>query len=310
MFSPILSRSPSLPTSSPLKTEQHNIRDGQYADGELGSSRRNITENLNLIANNAATFTRNQAQEIATPIYAPTGLMTCISNTLDSNKEITPYSGAYLAEIMDASENELLFLPDIKSISSEKENNKEDSTTHVTMSQLHISKSVFLDRINALINKTAFFADFLEKVRDMTLNNAGLDHRDIDKHQATVKTPDHAMLLLHQKTKKALKRAKNAVKSTLKNIINETTTRKRMKTDEAIKPPASSSLTKQDKNREIEYRLKKIKAFRAALDMKKIEQRLSAIRQFNLDSYAAEQGRGASNEQGTAMRTPHDHKSK
>ncbi|MGL9720143.1 hypothetical protein [Symbiopectobacterium sp.] len=73
---------------------------------------------------------------------------------------------------------------------------------------------------------------------------------------------------------------------------------------EAIQPPASSPLTEQDKNREIEYRLKKIKAFRAALDMKKIEQRLSAIRQFNLDSYAAEQGRGASSEQGMSLPSP------
>ncbi|MGL9735150.1 MAG: hypothetical protein ACR5LF_03840 [Symbiopectobacterium sp.] len=67
---------------------------------------------------------------------------------------------------------------------------------------------------------------------------------------------------------------------------------KKMKIDEAIQPPASAQLTEQDKNREIEYRLKKIKAFGAALDMKKIEQRMkieqriSAIRQFNFDSYA------------------------
>ncbi|WP_196908316.1 hypothetical protein [Candidatus Symbiopectobacterium sp. 'North America'] len=116
----------------------------------------------------------------------------------------------------------------------------------------------------------------------MTLTSPGIDHRNIDEYLTTVKTPDQAMMLLHQINKQASIRAKTVVKHTLDNISHE-----------AIQPPASSPLTEQDKNREIEYRLKKIKVFRAALDMKKIEQRLSAIRQFNLDSYAAEQGRVA-----------------
>lgn len=222
-------------------------------------------------------------------------------NVLYTIEKITPYSGAHLSEIMDDKENEFLFLPDIKFLITDKEYNEEDSTLNVTMRQLPISKNIFFDKLNTLIKQAVFAGDFTKKMSDMTLNNARLDHRDIDKYLATVKTPDQAMLLLHQRAKEASIRAKNAVKHTLDNIIHEATTSKKMKIDEAIKPPASSSPTKQDKNREIEYRLKKIKAFRAALDMKKIEQRLSAIRQFNLESYAAEQGQVASSEQGMPL---------
>ncbi|MCW2488004.1 hypothetical protein J5069_19060 [Candidatus Symbiopectobacterium sp. NZEC127] len=493
MFSHIPSHSPSLPPSSPLKTEQHNPRDGRYTDNKPGSSCRNVTENLNLIANNAATLTRSQEQEIAAPTYKPAGSMSYISiaegqhlrhlrNFVDSSykisgaiddkeqvilqlkniyseeylnksiagpdedmdelidsfnkqklyvkfhfidlfsiydygkdgyvdinktllalppgalrpphiaqlaltlhhlamkqanddeyfsnavplfrgevrksedfedieegdifsspiffstsddqdvaesflgdkdaleqgeinvlytiEKITPYSGAHLSDIMDDRENEFLFLPNIKFIITEKEFNEEDSTLNVTMSQLPISKNVFFEQLNTLIKQAVFAGDFTKKMSDMTLTSPGINHRNIEEYLATVKTPDQAMMMLHQIDKEASIRAKNAVKHTLDNISHEATTSKKMKIEEAIKPPGASPVTEQDKNREIEYRLKKIKAFRAALNMEKLEQRLSVIRQFNLDSYADEQGRGDRSEQGTAMRSPHDHGSK
>ncbi|QZN95573.1 hypothetical protein [Symbiopectobacterium purcellii] len=225
-------------------------------------------------------------------------------NVLYTIEKITPYSGAHLSDIMDDRENEFLFLPDIKFIITEKEFNDEDSTLNVTMSQLPISKNIFFDQLNTLIKQTVFAGDVTKKMSDMTLTPSGMGHRNLDEYLATVKTPDHAMMLLHQINKEASIRAKTAVKHTLDAISHEATTSKKMKIDEAIKPPALSPLTEQDKNREIAYRLKKLKAFRTALDMRKIEQRLSAIRQFNLDSYAAEQGRGASREQGMPLPSP------
>lgn len=483
MFSPI----PSPPSSSALKTEQHNPRGGRNSDGKPSSSGRKVTENLNLIANNAVTLTRHQEQETAAPIDKPTGLITYISiaegqhlkhlrnfvdpsynisgmindkeqvilqlkdvyseeyinksvagpdedmdelidsfnkqklymnfhfidlfsiydygkdgyvninktllalppgalrpshivqltltlhhlamkqandteyfsnavplfrgevrksedfedidegdtfsspiffstsddqdvaesflgnkealkegeiNVLYTIEEITPYSGAHLSDIMDDRENEFLFLPDIKFIITEKEYNEEDSTLNVTMRQLHISKNTFFEQLNTLMKQAVFVGDFTKKMSDMTLTPPDTGHRNIDDYLATVKTPDQAMNLLQQINKEASIRAKTAVKHTLDNISHEATTSKKVKIDEAIKSPASSPLTEQDKNREIEYRLKKIKAFRAALEMKKLEQRLSVIRQFNLDSLATEQGRGTSNEQGMPLPSP------
>lgn len=224
-------------------------------------------------------------------------------NVLYTIEKITPYSGVFLSEIMNDKENEFLFLPDIKFIITEKEYNQEESTLNVTMRQLPISKHVFFEQLNTLIKKTVFSGDFTKKTHDITFNSPGIDHRNSDAYQATVKTPDQAMNLLHQINKEASIRAKNAVKHMLDNISYKATSKK-IKIDEAIKPPASSPLTEQDKNREIVHRLKKIKAFRIELDMERLEQRLSAIRQFNLDSYAAEQGRGASSEQGTPLPSP------
>lgn len=225
-------------------------------------------------------------------------------NVLYTIDKITPYSGACLSEIINDRENEFLFLPDIKFIITEIQYNEEDSLLNVTMSQLPISKNTFFDRLNTLIKQTVLAGDFTQKMSDMTLNNLGIGHRNIDEYLATVKTLDHAMMLLHQINKEASIRAKSAVKHTLNNIIHEATTSKKIKIDEAIKPPVSPPLTEQDKNREIEYRLKKIKTFRAALEMKKIEQRLSVIRQFNLDNYTPEQDRGASREQGMPLPSP------
>ncbi len=162
----------------------------------------------------------------------------------------------------------------------------------------------FFEQLNSLIKKAVFVGDFTKKMLDITFNSPGIDHRNSDAYQATVKTPDQAMNLLHQINKEASTHAKNAVKHMLDNISDEATTSKKIKTDEAIKPPASSPLTEQDKNREIVHRLKKITAFRIKLDMERLEQRLSAIRQFNLNSYAAEQGGGASSEQGMPLPSP------
>lgn len=61
---------------------------------------------------------------------------------------------------------------------------------------------------------------------DMALNNPDIGHRNIDEYLATVKTPDHAMMLLHQINKEASIRAKRAVKHTLDNINHEATTSK------------------------------------------------------------------------------------
>lgn len=225
-------------------------------------------------------------------------------NVLYTIEEITPYSGVFLSEIINDNENEFLFLPDIKFIITEKEYNQEESTLNVTMRQLPISKHVFFEQLNSLIKKAVFVGDFTKKMLDITFNSPGIDHRNSDAYQATVKTPDQAMNLLHQINKEASTHAKNAVKHMLDNISDEATTSKKIKTDEAIKPPASSPLTEQDKNREIVHRLKKITAFRIKLDMERLEQRLSAIRQFNLNSYAAEQGGGASSEQGMPLPSP------
>ncbi len=429
MFSHIPSHPPSLPTPLPLKTEQHNPHDGRDTDGKPNPSCRNVTKNLSLIANNAATLTRHQEQETAGPIDKPTGLMTYISiaegqhlrhlrnfvdpsykisgmindkeqvilqlkdiyseaylnksiagpdedmdelidsfneqklymnfhfidlfsiydygkdgyvninktllalppgalrpphivqlaltlhhlamkqandteyfsnavplfrgevrksedfedieegdtfsspiffstsdtqdfaesflgdkkalregeiNVLYTIEKITPYSGAHLSEIMDDKESEFLFLPDIKFIITGKEYNEEDRTLNVTMSQLPISKNTFFDQLNTLIKQAAFAGDFTTKMNDMTLKKPGTDHRNIDEYLATVKTPDQAMNLLQQINKEASTRAKTAVKHTLDNISNEATTSKKMKIDEAIKPPASSPLTEQE----------------------------------------------------------------
>lgn len=73
MFSLISNHNPS------LKTEQYNPRDSQYADDKPTPSRRNVTENLQRIENNAAALTQNQKQETAAPTDKPTGLATYIS---------------------------------------------------------------------------------------------------------------------------------------------------------------------------------------------------------------------------------------
>ncbi|MFT8210346.1 MAG: hypothetical protein ACMZI0_06765 [Symbiopectobacterium sp.] len=71
-------------------------------------------------------------------------------------------------------------------------------------------------------------------------------------------------------------------------------------------PDSSSTVFAQNtrKNWKIEHKLEKIKAFRAKYEMEKIEQRLSAIRQFNLDRYTAAQGREARKEQDFALPSP------
>ena len=128
-------------------------------------------------------------QEIADSFLSPKEMLKKGEiNVFYTIEKITPYSGAFVSEIMGDEESEFLFLPKTKFVITKKEYNEEARSLHLTLRQLKIDKDDFFTQLNALIQKTPFKDYLSERMNNETLNNINKEYQDFAEHSATEET--------------------------------------------------------------------------------------------------------------------------